>query len=99
MLGMSLVSRMGTKTELCDNLETETKKKSFGTRMNVVPRRQFGIVSCLVTLAVTSAGSVVLGQVSVKISLLGDELLGFYVVSLIKAALVPLLTVTPAWFL
>lgn len=97
MLGMSLVSRMGMKwTQAMSDNVFKDEPDNFGTKMKPVC---LGTGICLFAIALTVTMIAILGQVSLEISLLGDKVLGFYAVSLIKAALVPLLTVSPIWLL
>ena len=84
VLGMSLVPRMGIKAMQNAWAGTESVKTStFRTGMR------------LCALAFTGVAIALLGEVNVAVSILGSQLLGFYVMGMIKAALVPLVTILP----
>ena len=59
----------------------------------------FGSGSTLVGLLMAGAGIGLLGSVNVETLTFGDKIVGFYVLSLIKACLVPLVTIAPSLFL
>ena len=59
----------------------------------------FGTGGTLVGLVVACAGIGMLGSINGEALMFGDKTVGFYVLSLTKAALVPLVTVAPSLFL
>ena len=95
MLGMSLVPRIGIKWTRATS--EDVLKDEPDAKMKPMHHAYFGTGTRLVALVLTGTTVALIGQLSLEISILGDKVLGFYMVSLIKAALVPLLTVSPMW--